>query len=71
MHDPVECRSNDLYADRPTALWWAGERLPVARILSRWRSPAGRGFRVCTPDELVFELFYDEAADEWRVELKS
>ena len=68
MPDLVECRSSDQYAGRPTALGWPYERLPVVEILSCWRSPAGPVFRVSVQDERVFELFYDEIADEWCVE---
>ncbi|HEY9089374.1 MAG TPA: hypothetical protein VIO36_14480 [Anaerolineaceae bacterium] len=65
--DPVECHSGYEYAERPTALYWEGDRLEVAEILDRWRIPGAHCFRVRTADEQVFELFYGELYDEWRV----
>ncbi|RME86658.1 MAG: hypothetical protein D6770_11380 [Anaerolineae bacterium] len=61
----VECHSEFTYAEKPTALVWEGERLVIAEVLRQWRSPEGRHFRVRTEDGRVFELFYDEANDEW------
>jgi hypothetical protein len=65
--DPVECHSGYEYAERPTALYWEGDRLEVAEILDRWRIPGAHCFRVRTGDGQVFELFYGELYDEWRV----
>jgi len=63
----VECHSGFAYAERPTALHWQGDRLEVEAIESRWRIPGGRCFRVRTTDQRVFELFYGELYDEWRI----
>ncbi len=63
----VECRSESTYAEKPIALTWEGERLPIAEVLSQWRTPQGRSFRVRTEDGRAFELTYHEAGDEWRV----
>jgi hypothetical protein len=67
--DVVECRSSASYAGRPLAFSWQGQRLDVAEILSRWRTPTGLGFRVRTTQEQVFDLFYDESLDEWSISL--
>jgi len=69
MSDLVECRSEVAYAERPVALHWQGQRLPVSEVLATWRIPGGMRFRVCTEGGQVFELDYDEADDEWRVSL--
>jgi hypothetical protein len=63
----VECRSDTEYAERPLALTWQGQRREIAEILSRWHSPAERGFRVKTTDGQAFELTYREIPDEWEV----
>jgi hypothetical protein len=63
----VECHSGYTYAERPIALHWEGRRLPIQAIEARWRLPGGRRFRVRTEDGQVFELFYGELYDEWRV----
>ncbi len=67
MPDLVECHSGHEYAERPTALWWEGQRLEVAVVEARWRISGGKKFRVRTVDEQVFELLYVELYDEWRV----
>jgi hypothetical protein len=63
----VECHSGFTYAERPTALHWQGERLPIDEIESQWRIPGGRKFRVLVADGRRFELFYGELYDEWRI----
>ena len=63
----VECLSGYTFGDRPIALRWEGERLPIVEILARWRLPDGRQFRVRVADDRTFELFYNEQADEWRI----
>jgi hypothetical protein len=68
MSDLVECHSGHEYPDRPTALHWQGERIEIEDIVARWRIPGGRYFRVRTNDDQLFELFYGELYDEWRVE---
>jgi hypothetical protein len=67
--DLVECHSGYAYADRPIAFKWKGERLEIAEIENRWRIPGGLRFRVRILDGRVFELFYGELYDEWRISL--
>ena len=69
MNEPVECHSGYTYAERPIALHWENQRLEIAEILARWRIPGGLRFRVRVADERVFELFYGELYDEWRITL--
>jgi hypothetical protein len=63
----VECHSEFTYAERPTALYWQGERLEIEAIEAQWRIPGGRRFRVRTAGPRLFELFYGELYDEWRI----
>lgn len=63
----VECHSGFEYAERPVAVHWQGQRLEIDRIQAQWRLPGGKCFRVHTPGDQVFELFYDELYDEWRI----
>ena len=65
----VECHSSATYAERPIAFRWAGQRLEIDAILSRWRTQFGRGFRVRVEDEREFTLFYDEDEDHWTIEV--
>lgn len=63
----VECHSEYEYAEKPLAFWWQGRRLEISQILDQWRVPGGKGFLVKTQDEQIFELFYGELFDEWRI----
>ena len=65
--EQVECHSGFTYAERPIALQWEGERLEIEEIEAQWRIPGGRRFRVRVVDGRVFELFYGELYDEWRI----
>jgi len=67
MPDPVECYSSLEYPDRPTALLWEGQRLIINKILETRRNPDGKQFCVLTADGQVFELFYSDLFDEWRI----
>ena len=63
----VECHSGYTYAERPIALHWQDERLEIVEVQARWRIPGGLRFRVSVADGRVFELFYGELYDEWRI----
>lgn len=65
--DPVECRSDSSFAERPLSLIWQGQRLEIAEVLARWRGPVDKGFRVQTADKQVFELTYRELSNEWEI----
>lgn len=67
MPELVECYSGLEYAERPTALWWKGQRLEVEEVEAQWRISGGKKFRVRTRDGQVFELLYVELFDEWRI----
>jgi hypothetical protein len=64
----VECRSDSEYAERPIALYWQEQRLEIVEIFSRWRTPAGKGFRVRTADDQIFELIYNEISADWQIQ---
>ena len=67
MNELVECHSGYEYAERPVALHWNDERLEIRAIVSQERIPGGKRFVVRTEDEQIFELFYGELYDEWRI----
>ncbi len=67
MTDIVECHSEFEYAEKPVALIWEGRRLEIIEILARWRIPGEKCFRVRSSDGQVFELFYGELDDGWRI----
>ena len=67
MAEIVECHSSFEYAERPTALYWQEQKLEIVKIEASWRIPGGRRFRVRTIDGQIFELFYGELYDEWRI----
>lgn len=67
MNDIVECHSDYEYAEKPVALTWKDQRLEISEIVERWRIPGAKCFRVRTTDGQIFELFYGELYDEWRI----
>jgi hypothetical protein len=67
MTEIVECHSDYEYAERPISLTWNGQHLAISEIIDRWHIPGARCFRVRTVDGQVFELFYGELYDEWRI----
>jgi hypothetical protein len=75
----VECYSGHTYAQEPRVLLWQGERYQVERIIHRWRTPQGPGFRVeicgisdsdSQPSKIV-ELAYLEREDEWTLTVQA
>jgi len=56
MADIVECHSGYTYGERPVAFTWQGQRLMIANIISRGRTPQAKWFRVSTAGGQVFEL---------------
>ena len=68
MNDLVECHSGSRFAEKPLALTWEGKRLEVQEVLSEWRTPEAKTFRVRTSDGQVFDLCYTEAAETWQIQ---
>ena len=64
----VEFRSDSTFAERPLSLIWDGYRYEIAEIVSRWRGPSEKGFRVKTADGQAFDLTYRELPDEWLIQ---
>jgi hypothetical protein len=67
MNEIVECHSEFEYAEKPVALTWKTQRLEITEIVDRWRIPGAKCYRVRTTDGQIFELFYGELYDEWRI----
>ena len=65
----VECHSGYEYAQRPKALHWQGERLGIETIVTEWREPNGKRFRVLAENSQDFDLFYDVDKDEWEIKI--
>ena len=65
MNKLVECLSGYDYADRPISLEWDGQRKEIKTILFRWRTPEGKGFKVESSDNQIFDITYNENDDEW------
>jgi hypothetical protein len=65
----VECHSGHTYAERPTVVWWEGERLEVEAVEQEWQMPEGKRFWVRTKGGRAFELNYIAAEAEWNVKM--
>jgi len=70
VSDPVECRSDWAYAQRPTAFTWLGERREIRSIVTETRTPEGKHFLVITDEDEHFELLYQENLDQWTIQPK-
>ena len=67
MPDLVICRSDHNYIGYPLAFYWQEHRLEVTEILEQNRTPKGYSFRVRNAEFGIFNLDYDQNADEWSV----
>lgn len=65
----VRCYSGSRYGERPVAFQFAGRELQVGEVEQSWRDPAGIHFIVQASDGRRFHLAYQEAADDWSVQL--
>jgi hypothetical protein len=68
MTDNVECYSGSAYGERPMALTWQGRRYSIREILSQGRTPLVKWFRIQTDAGDLFELSYNEAAEDSTLE---
>lgn len=67
MTDQVICRSDHDYIGYPIAFFWQEQRLEVTELLFQNRTPKGYEFRVRNEIFGIFELAYDQHADQWSV----
>jgi hypothetical protein len=63
----VTCYAGTRYPERPRAFSYGEQRLDVAEVERRERTPRGPRFRVRVADGRHFWLSYDEARDVWSV----
>jgi hypothetical protein len=66
----VEAYAGASYPERPTAVWWQGQRLDVTQVLRSWRTPDGLHFLVEIAEIGRAELIYQDE-DGWRMEVGS
>jgi hypothetical protein len=75
----VECYSGHTYAQEPRAFEWEGLRYRVGRVVKRWHTPAGPGFRVevagiSNLNSLIsnlVDLTYLESTDQWTMTVQT
>lgn len=65
--EPVICRSDTTYAERPIEFERQGERFTISQITNRWREPSALFFRVQTGNSSEYELIYNLSNDSWQV----
>jgi len=63
----VKCYSGYTYAERPQSFLWQGVEYTVEETEKEWREPGGRHFQVCTGDNKLFQLCYNEAEEQWSI----
>jgi len=64
----VEAYAGASYPERPTAVWWQGQRLDVTQVLRSWRTPDGLHFLVEIERIGRVELIYHYQDDGWKIE---
>jgi hypothetical protein len=67
----VECYSGYTYAQEPRTFEWRGQRYQVKRVVKRWRTPSGPGFRVEVAGVGRFDLVYLEFEDKWTLAIEN
>lgn len=75
----VECYSGYTYAQDPRAFNWRGQRYEVKRVVKRWHTPQGPGFRVEvagissleSPIPKLVDLTYLELEDQWTLTVQN
>ena len=68
MDNPiVKCYSGHTYAERPQSFQWRGAEYEVEEIKKGWLEPGERHFPVCTKDNKLFQLCYNEAEEQWSI----
>jgi hypothetical protein len=71
MTPVVECYAGSTYPERPRAFHWEDQRYEVQSVINQRREPAGVGFLVrCSPDDALFDLFYQTDENTWQIRPK-
>lgn len=65
MATRVTCYSGYAYPEEPRSFVWQERELRIKSLENAWREPGKRKFRVVVEDGRLFELCYNEAADDW------
>jgi hypothetical protein len=66
--DRVESYAGASSPEEPRVVWWQENRYTVEEIIDRRRDPYGLGFLVrCSPENVIFDLYYFFEADSWRI----
>jgi hypothetical protein len=63
----VKCYSGYIYAQEPQSFIWQEKENRIESIEKAWQEPGKRLFKAVTEDGKLFELCYNETADQWSV----
>jgi hypothetical protein len=61
----VSCYSGHTYAERPQSFVWQDAKYEVEEIERAWLEPGQRCFEVCTGDNKLIRLCYNEMTKQW------
>jgi hypothetical protein len=64
----VEYNSGYSNCDHPIAIWWQGQRHPVKAIISEWRTPVEKHYRLLVAEDLILKAILNEKENFWKVE---
>ena len=69
MKEPVVCYAGAFYPEKPRTVIWEGQLYIIKNIIQRRKTPEGVGFLVqCSPDEVIFDLFYFDLEARWQIQ---
>ena len=63
----VNCYSGHTYAERPKSFVWEEIEYEVEEVERAWQEPGERYFLVCTKDNKLFKLCYNETESHWSI----
>jgi len=67
MNTLVECHSGYEYPQRPKTVFWQNRKQPVHTVITEWKKPNGKGFRVLLGNGTVLDLIYNIDLGEWTI----
>lgn len=67
----VEAYAGASYPQRPSAVWWEGERLEVEQVIRSWRTPDALHFRVELQILGETTLSYNYQSEAWSLDRRT
>lgn len=53
--------------DRPVAITWEEQELPISEVVREWREPGAKHYLVSVEDGRRFRLVFHESSGQWNI----